>query len=82
MLAIRMLLATDKGEAEHLAGELAALNEERKELTRQGVEKAFDMIDNSSLKDDKVLVVYLPGCHESIVGIIAGKIRSITISRS
>ena len=75
MLAIRMLLATDKGEAEHLAGELAALNEERKELTRQGVEKAFDMIDNSSLKDDKVLVVYLPGCHESIVGIIAGKIR-------
>ena len=76
MLAIRMLLATDKGEAEHLAGELAALNEERKELTRQGVEKAFDMIENSSLKDDKVLVVYLPGCHESIVGIIAGKIRA------
>ena len=75
MLAIQMLLATDKGEAEHLAGELVALNEERKELTRQGVEKAFDMIDNSSLKDDKVLVVYLPGCHESIVGIIAGKIR-------
>lgn len=75
MLAIRMLLSTDKGEAEHLAGELLALNEERKELTRQGVDRAFDMIDNSELKDDKVLVVYLPGCHESIVGIIAGKIR-------
>ena len=75
MLAIKMLLSTEKGEAEHLAGELLALNEERKELTRQGVEKAFDMIENSSLKDDNVLVVYLPECHESIVGIIAGKIR-------
>lgn len=75
MLAIRMLLATEKGEAEHLAGELVALNEERKELTRQGVDKTFNMIENSALKDDKVLVVYLPDCHESIVGIIAGKIR-------
>ena len=75
VLAIKMLLANDKGEAEHLAGELVALNEERKELTRQGVDKAFEMIENSPLKDDKVLVVYLSGCHESIVGIIAGKIR-------
>lgn len=75
MLAIQMLLAESKKDAEHLAGELLALNEERKELTRQGVEKAFDMIENSELKDDRVLVVYLPGCHESIVGIIAGKIR-------
>lgn len=75
MLAIQMLLSDTKKEAEHLAGELLALNEERKELTRRGVEKAFDMIENSELKDDKVLVVYLPGCHESIVGIIAGKIR-------
>ena len=73
VLAIKMLLATQKGEAEHLAGELSALNEERKELTRQGVDKAFDMIENSRLKDDNVLVVYLPECHESIVGIIAGK---------
>lgn len=75
MLAIQLLLSDTKKEAEHLAGELLALNEERKELTRRGVEKAFDMIENSELKDDKVLVVYLPGCHESIVGIIAGKIR-------
>ncbi len=75
VLAIKMLLATQKGEAEHLAGELSALNEERKELTRQGVDKAFDMIENSRLKDDNVLVVYLPECHESIVGIIAGRIR-------
>lgn len=75
VLAIKMLLATQKGEAEHLAGELSALNEERKELTRQGVDKAFDMIENSTLRDDNVLVVYLPECHESIVGIIAGRIR-------
>ena len=64
VLAIKMLLATQKGEAEHLAGELSALNEERKELTRQGVDKAFDMIENSTLRDDNVLVVYLPECHE------------------
>jgi single-stranded-DNA-specific exonuclease len=58
-----------------IAGDLKAMNDDRKELTLKGVEEAVDLIENSSLKDDRVLVVYLPDVHESIAGIIAGRIR-------
>lgn len=75
MQAVRLLLAQDRSEAETAAGDLLALNEERKELTRRGVGEALQMIENSGLKQDMVLVLYLPECHESIVGIIAGRIR-------
>jgi single-stranded-DNA-specific exonuclease len=58
-----------------IAGDLKAMNDDRKELTSKGVEEAVDIIENSSLNDDRVLVVYLPNVHESIAGIIAGRIR-------
>lgn len=73
--AVELLLAQDRREAELGAGELLALNEERKGLTKRGVDKALELIESTELKQDMVLVLYLPGCHESIVGIIAGRIR-------
>lgn len=73
--ALALLGAKDPGEAARLARELKELNDSRKEMTEQGVEQAVEMIENSSLKEDRVLVVYLPDCHESIAGIIAGRIR-------
>lgn len=71
------LLHTDsQREAENLATELKNLNDERKEMTVAGVEKAIDIIEqDESYRKDKVLVLRLEGCHESIVGIIAGRIR-------
>lgn len=73
--ALKMLVTDDRAEAERHAGELKDLNEERKKLTSEAVGKAVDMVENSSLKDDKVLVIFLPDCHESIAGIVAGRIR-------
>ena len=73
--ALKMLVTDDRAEAERHAGELKDLNEERKKLTSEAVDKAVDMVENSSLKDDKVLVIFLPDCHESIAGIVAGTIR-------
>lgn len=73
--ALKMLVTDDRAEAERHAGELKDLNEERKKLTSEAVDKAVDMVENSSLKDDRVLVIFLPDCHESIAGIVAGKIR-------
>lgn len=87
-LAIKMLLSNDESEAIELAKELKALNDERKDLTDLEASKAFEMIDNTNLKKDKVLVVYLENCHESIAGIIAGRVReryykpSIVITKS
>ena len=72
--AIRMLTTDDRGEAERLAGDLKALNDERKSLTLQATELAIEQIEES-MKDDRVLVVFLPECHESIAGIVAGRIR-------
>lgn len=73
--ALALLNAKNPEEAARLAEELKELNDSRKELTEQGVEQAVEMIEQSSLKEDRVLVVYLPDCHESIAGIIAGRIR-------
>lgn len=73
--SLRLLLCDDAEEAAVLAAELKSLNDERKDLTAKGVEQAVEQIETTSLKDDKVLVVYLPDCHESIAGIIAGRIR-------
>lgn len=55
--------------------ELKELNDERKALTEKGVEAAVEQIESSAWKEDRVLVVYLPDCHESLAGIIAGRIR-------
>lgn len=73
--ALALLQSTDRAEAARLAGELKDLNESRKEMTAAGVVQAVDLIEGSSLKEDKVLVVYMPGVHESLAGIIAGRIR-------
>lgn len=60
--------------AEEMAVELKLLNEERKDMTQAGMEQAFEQVD-TELADDDVLVVYLPDCHESLAGIIAGRVR-------
>ena len=73
--ALELLNAKTRREAVMLAEDLKALNDSRKEMTEKGGEEAVQMIESSSLKDDKVLVVYLPDCHESIAGIIAGRIK-------
>lgn len=73
--AIKLLCAKDREEAAKLAGDLKNMNESRKEMTAQGVDQAIWMVENTSLKEDSVLVVYLPECHESLAGIIAGRIR-------
>lgn len=73
--ALELLNAKTRREAVVLAEDLKALNDSRKEMTEKGVEEAVQMIESTPLKNDKVLVVYLPDCHESIAGIIAGRIR-------
>lgn len=73
--ALELLNAKNRRDAVMLAEDLKALNDSRKEMTEKGVEEAVRMIESTDLKDDKVLVVYLPDCHESIAGIIAGRIR-------
>ena len=73
--ALELLNAKTRREAVMLAEDLKALNDSRKEMTERGVEEAVQMIESTSLKGDHVLVVYLPDCHESIAGIIAGRIR-------
>ena len=73
--ALELLNARTRREAVMLAEDLKALNDSRKEMTEKGVEEAVQLIESTSLKDDKVLVVYLPDCHESIAGIIAGRIK-------
>lgn len=73
--ALRLLGAESKAEAEELAGDLKALNDSRKDLTVKGTREAIELIEETDLKQDRVLVVYLPDCHESLAGIIAGRIR-------
>ena len=73
--ALALLQSRDKAEAVGIATELKDLNESRKELTLEGVRQAVELIEGSRLKEDKVLVVYLPEVHESLAGIIAGRIR-------
>lgn len=72
---LQLLLCTDSKEAVCKAQELNSLNTERKNMTLLGVEETLATIENSDLKKDKVLVVYKPNIHESIAGIIAGKVR-------
>ncbi len=73
--ALELFFQKDEGEAAAIANELVVLNDERKELTRLGVEEAIRFYDEHNCEKDKVLVIYLPDVHESIAGIIAGRIR-------
>ena len=73
--ALELLCAKTKKEADVLAGDLKALNDSRKELTAQAVDDAVLQVETTGLQQDKVLVIYLPDCHESLAGIVAGRIR-------
>lgn len=73
-LALRLLLSQEEEEADKLAEELKALNDLRKDMTKQGEEEAIRQIEEQ-YAGDKVLVAYLPDCHESLAGIIAGRVR-------
>lgn len=73
--ALKLLICEDVVEAKALAKKLHDLNKERQEITSAGVEMAIELIENSELKKDKVLVIYIPDIHESVAGIIAGRIR-------
>lgn len=73
--ALALLCAEDRQEAARLAGDLKNLNDSRKDLTAQGVEDAVRQVEEQNMLRDGVLVVFLPECHESLAGIIAGRIR-------
>ena len=73
--ALELLCADNLDMAMKLADDLYDLNQSRKAMTEQGKEQAIQAIENSQMNEDRVLVVYLPECHESLAGIIAGRIR-------
>ena len=73
--ALKLLLCEDEKEAGEIAEELIRLNQSRKDMTLQGVEEAIQQIEACGYEKDKVMVIYLPQCHESLAGIIAGRIR-------
>ena len=73
--ALKLLITKDKNEAEELAKKLNELNKDRQELTQTGLEEAIKIIEENNMAKDKVLVVYLEDVHESIAGIIAGRIK-------
>ena len=73
--ALRLFISEKPEEAAEIAEELVVLNEERKEMTRQGVEEAKQLVEEGGYENDPVLILYLPNVHESIAGIIAGRIR-------
>lgn len=73
--ALALLNAENEDDALNLASELINMNQSRKEMTEEYAKKAYEAVENSSLSNDSVLVVYLPGCHESLAGIIAGRLR-------
>ncbi|AQS11741.1 single-stranded-DNA-specific exonuclease RecJ [Clostridium saccharobutylicum] len=72
---LKLLLANEESEATALAKELVKLNEERKDMTMKGVEDAVEIVESNGMINDKVFVIYIPHIHESLAGIIAGRIR-------
>lgn len=73
--ALKLLLSEEEKEARELAKKLHELNKERQDITTNGVERAIELIESSAMKQDKVLVIYIPEIHESVAGIIAGRLR-------
>lgn len=73
--ALELLEAGTVREADVLAGDLKALNDSRKDMTAAAVEEALEQVETTPIWKDKVLVIYLPGCHESLAGIVAGRVR-------
>lgn len=73
--ALELLLEENPKKAEALAAQLCSLNDERKEMTQEGVDKAIEQYEKLGMDEDTVVVLYLPQVHESIAGIIAGRVR-------
>lgn len=74
-LAVDLLLCEDREQASRMAKNLKQLNDERKKMTEEGVERALEIVETTNIKEDFVLVIYLEDCHESLAGIIAGRVR-------
>lgn len=72
---LELLLTKEESKASRLAGDLVKLNIERKTLTEEYFQQAIEKIEENQWDKDKVMVVFLPECHESIAGIIAGRLR-------
>lgn len=73
--SLALFLSEDAENAARLAGDLTALNQSRKAMTEQGKDEAIKLVEETADGRDRVLVLYLPECHESLAGIIAGRIR-------
>jgi single-stranded-DNA-specific exonuclease RecJ len=73
--SLQLLLETDPQRAAVLAGDLLHMNESRKSMTAVQVEEAVRLVETGTYGDDKILVIYLPKCHESLAGIVAGRVR-------
>ncbi len=73
--SLKLLLCEDAHQAEVMAREIVEINENRKQMTEQAVSKAREIIESKGYEKDKVMVIYLPACHESLAGIVAGRIR-------
>ncbi len=73
--ALALFRAKTEQEAKVLAEDLKALNDSRKDMTAKAVEQAAELVENQPEGKDKVLLLYLPDCHESLAGIVAGRIR-------
>ncbi|MBU5591132.1 single-stranded-DNA-specific exonuclease RecJ [Clostridium sp. MSJ-4] len=72
---LRLLITKDEKEANILAKELYELNQQRKDMTQKGVEKAIELVETTDIRKDKVFVIHIPEVHESLAGIVAGRIR-------
>ena len=72
---LELLLMEDEDDARNLAVEIVELNDARKNMTKEGVDKAVDIIESTDIKNDDILVVYIPDIHESLAGIVAGRIK-------
>jgi single-stranded-DNA-specific exonuclease len=73
--ALALFFEEDENRALHAAQELKNLNDSRKDMTRQGIEEACRIAPAQGYPENKVLVIYMPDCHESLAGIIAGRVR-------
>ena len=73
--ALALLRAKTEREADMLAGDLKALNENRRDMTDRVVDEAMAKVERTDIRGDKVLVIYLPDCHESLAGLVAGRVR-------
>ena len=73
--ALALLRAKTEREADMLAGDLKALNESRRDMTDRVVDEAMAKVEQTDIREDKVLVIYLPDCHESLAGLVAGRVR-------